>query len=495
MIRQAAFALLGVLFLIGAVAAYRATATAEIGYAGVGMQVTDSEKALIEKAEYNALPPALPAPSEGGPLAVDAYENVQVLGHLTAAQFTRLMTAITLWVSPEQGCAYCHNTNNMASDEVYAKHVARKMIYQTWHLNENWQEHVQQTGVTCYTCHRGNPVPEYVWTEQPEQASVGMLGYTARQNAPAGQAGLASLPGNAFETYLLDDQNIRVQTNQPLPNGNRSSTKSTEWTYALMMHFSTSLGVNCTYCHNSRSWAAWEQSPVTRATAWYGIRMVRDLNNNHIMPIRDLLPAHRLGANGDVPKANCATCHQGAYKPFLGQSMLDDYPSLRRSMPQPEKYVIEVTDDRVVAPKPIEFETDSSAISGDSYRLVSAVAKAIQESDDIAAIQIVGHTDVTGDPAQNRALSQRRAEAVKTFLADRGVEVEMTTYGAGDTQRVCTEDTADCHERNRRVEFLIAEPGAPSPLPPVQTEGEGEGEAVDGEAAGAGAPAPTAGDN
>ena len=57
--------------------------------------------------------------------------------------------------------------------------------------------------------------------------------------------------------------------------------KQTEWTYALMIIISQALGVNCTYCHNTRSFAEWDASTPQRTTAWYGIRMVRDLNNNY----------------------------------------------------------------------------------------------------------------------------------------------------------------------------------------------------------------------
>jgi photosynthetic reaction center cytochrome c subunit len=104
-----------------------------------------------------------------------------------------------------------------------------------------------------------------------------------------------------------------------------------------MMHMSTALGVNCTYCHNTRAMGEWSLSPATRATAWYGIRMVRDLNKDYLEPLLGTLPPERLGKTGDVPKANCATCHQGAYKPLLGVSMLKDYAALARPMPQPEK--------------------------------------------------------------------------------------------------------------------------------------------------------------
>ena len=49
----------------------------------------------------------------------------------SGAQFNRLMNAITAWVAPQEGdnagCAYCHNVENMASDELYTKVVARLM--------------------------------------------------------------------------------------------------------------------------------------------------------------------------------------------------------------------------------------------------------------------------------------------------------------------------------------------------------------------------------
>ena len=77
------------------------------------------------------------------------------------------MTAMTNWVSPQQGCAYCHNNENLASDELYTKVVARRMIQMVRHINADWKQHVAGTGVTCYTCHRGQPVPANVWFQNP----------------------------------------------------------------------------------------------------------------------------------------------------------------------------------------------------------------------------------------------------------------------------------------------------------------------------------------
>jgi photosynthetic reaction center cytochrome c subunit len=95
-----------------------------------------------------------------------------------------------------------------------------------------------------------------------------------------------------------------------------------------MIHMSQGLGVNCTFCHNSRSFLTWSESTPQRATAWHGLQMVRELNGAYLDPLRASYPAHRLSPQGDAPKANCATCHQGVSKPLYGVSMAKDYPEL-----------------------------------------------------------------------------------------------------------------------------------------------------------------------
>ena len=146
---------------------------------------------------------------------------------------------------------------------------------------------------------------------------------------------LTSLPYDPFKTYFLDKEPIRVQSVKALPSGDDralrpvESLQHTESNYALMMHFSGSLGVNCTYCHNSQSFSSWSGSRPQRVTAWHGIQMLRDLNLSYFDPLKPTYPAADLGPLGDAPKANCATCHQGANKPLLGVSMLGDYPELK----------------------------------------------------------------------------------------------------------------------------------------------------------------------
>ena len=300
------------------------------GYRGTGMEQVVNPRIESVKLAANQAPAALEPAEEGGPKASQVYQNVQVLGDLSVAQFNRLMVAMTAWVSPEQGCAYCHNVQNFADDGLYTKLVARRMTQMTQTINDRWQSHVGQTGVTCYTCHRGQNLPAKRWFTEPEMQIAGrLLGNDSGQNRAGVEAVANSdLPYDPYTPFLLESNPIRVNGTTALPTGNRMSIKQTEWTYALMMHMSEGLGVNCTYCHNTRAIAEWEQSPPARVTAWYGIRMVREVNNEFITGLTPIHPPNRLGVMGDIAKVNCATCHQGVNKPLYGAQMLKAHPEL-----------------------------------------------------------------------------------------------------------------------------------------------------------------------
>ncbi len=299
------------------------------GYRGTGMLQVYNPRIVEAKLDNNTAPVPLPAAPADGPKASLVFKNVKVLGDLSVAQFTRVMASMVTWVAPNEGCAYCHDAANFADDSKYTKVVARRMLEMTRTVNSQWKTHVAGTGITCYTCHRGNNIPEQVWyRSNPQPYGSNFMGDKAGQNSPDPAVNLSSLPNDPFTPFLLEQQDIRVNGPTPLPSGNRHSIKQAEWTYGLMTHVSQSLGVNCTYCHNTRSFQSWEGNPPQRAVAWYGIRMARALNNDYLEPLADTFPAHRKGELGDVAKANCATCHQGAYKPLNGTPMLADYPEL-----------------------------------------------------------------------------------------------------------------------------------------------------------------------
>jgi photosynthetic reaction center cytochrome c subunit len=305
----------------------------QTGFRGTGMEQLYNPRIMAAQAGINKVPDALPAVGGEGPKAREVYQNVKVLGDLSVGQFTRLMVAMTAWVSPNDGCNYCHNPQNLADDSKYTKVVARRMVEMNQHINADWKSHVGGTGVTCYTCHRGEPVPNQVWFKQPDRPNAtSLLGDLAGQNAPSPTVGLSSLPNDVLSDYLKDAKPIRVNGNEALAQfgsaGNNISTKQAEHTYGLMMHMSQSLGVNCTFCHNTQSFQSWEISPPQRATAWHGIRMARDLNTDYMTPLTGTFPGNRKGPTGDVAKVGCGTCHQGANKPLNGAQMAKHHPEL-----------------------------------------------------------------------------------------------------------------------------------------------------------------------
>ena len=317
--------------------------TAQNGYRGTGQQQVINPRVVAYQVPIPAN--VYPTPDDSGPRAGATYQNVQVLKNVSTERFNHFMAQINNWVAPQsgdpaqQGCNYCHNPNNMASDEKYTKVVARRMIQMTQNINVNWTPHVQQTGVTCWTCHRGNAVPAYKWAMAAPDEAHGMLQGRRGQNMPNAAAGFASLPYDPFSPYLTKAgvNNIRVQNRAEYPSANHIvSEKTTEQTYGLMMHLSQGLGVNCTYCHNSRAFADWSQSHPARVTAWYGLRMVAQANSEYMGPLAAVFPAlhagaadpYRKGPMGDVYKVNCATCHQGLNKPMNGVSMRPENPVL-----------------------------------------------------------------------------------------------------------------------------------------------------------------------
>ncbi len=325
-------AAIAVCAMLGGCDQYPPVDSTQSGYRGTAMVGLSDPGDEAARRASNVVPTALPpVPASGGPKAGQVYQNVKVLGDLEVGQFGRLMSAITGWVAPKEGCVYCHEPTNFADDSKYTKVVSRRMIEMTRHINGEWSEHVKGTGVTCYTCHAGKHVPDNLWSRDATPAAASAYaGNRMGQNMPVASVALSSLPADPFSGFLLRADEIRVNATRPLPQRGATppGTQDAEWTYGLMMHMSDALGVNCTFCHNSRAFAAWEQSTPQRTTAWYGIRMLRDVNAKYIEPLSGVFPPHRLGAQGDALKANCSTCHQGVNKPLYGVSMLEDYPEL-----------------------------------------------------------------------------------------------------------------------------------------------------------------------
>lgn len=126
----------------------------------------------------------------------------------------------------------------------------------------------------------------------------------------------------------------------------------------------------------------------------------------------------------------------------------------------PEEAWTEPTDvhiegDHITIDRKIHFESDSDVIMADSNDLLDHIADVVNHHAEIHHLKIIGHTDASGGHAHNQDLSERRAAAVMAALQQRGVQIDLRSSGVGETEPVCEDDTDECHEQNRRVEFLI----------------------------------------
>jgi OmpA-OmpF porin, OOP family len=102
----------------------------------------------------------------------------------------------------------------------------------------------------------------------------------------------------------------------------------------------------------------------------------------------------------------------------------------------------------------ILFDTGSDALRPESGPTLRAILALLKE-DPSLRFSIEGHTDDQGGPKVNGPLSDRRAAAVKTWLAKQGVdEKRLASKGLGATKPIDSNETAEGRANNRRVEFV-----------------------------------------
>lgn len=109
----------------------------------------------------------------------------------------------------------------------------------------------------------------------------------------------------------------------------------------------------------------------------------------------------------------------------------------------------------VVLSQDLLFATDSTAVSSVSQNELRIVANSLNNFPD-TTVNVIGHTDSTGEAAYNQNLSQRRAQAVSSVLLSGGVSASrVRSIGAGENQPIASNQTASGRQANRRVEIII----------------------------------------
>jgi OOP family OmpA-OmpF porin len=128
-------------------------------------------------------------------------------------------------------------------------------------------------------------------------------------------------------------------------------------------------------------------------------------------------------------------------------------PADNDGCPKP-KFIV-VTKEKIELKQKVHFATNKSTIYPDSFPMLTEVAEVLKSRPEIK-VRIEGHTDSRGTLKHNMVLSQDRAESVKAFLVNHGVEPErMEARGFGPTQPIDDNRTSKGRENNRRTEFII----------------------------------------
>jgi outer membrane protein OmpA-like peptidoglycan-associated protein len=116
----------------------------------------------------------------------------------------------------------------------------------------------------------------------------------------------------------------------------------------------------------------------------------------------------------------------------------------------PYQYQVLLQDDSV------KFASNSAKLSAEAQNRLTELAAKLQSEDKNVYIEIQGHGDSRGSVAHNKALGERRAQAVREFLADKGVPLpRMSTISYGEEKPKTAEQNPGGNAENRRVMLVV----------------------------------------
>ena len=113
----------------------------------------------------------------------------------------------------------------------------------------------------------------------------------------------------------------------------------------------------------------------------------------------------------------------------------------------------EVTEAGTWIYRSIQFESDRAELKPGSYPALHEIAAGLQAQPSMR-LEVQGHTDNRGNAGYNRKLSEKRAQAVVSYLIGKGIDAErLIPRGYGDTRPIASNETSEGRATNRRVEL------------------------------------------
>ncbi len=116
-----------------------------------------------------------------------------------------------------------------------------------------------------------------------------------------------------------------------------------------------------------------------------------------------------------------------------------------------------VQKEEVIVIRDVHFEFNSSRLTAADKERLNTVATRLKQEAPSARLSVTGHTDSVGSDKYNQKLSEHRAHAVTDYLIESGVPRAsfVSVAGAGETQPVADNATAEGRAMNRRTEIKI----------------------------------------
>lgn len=127
--------------------------------------------------------------------------------------------------------------------------------------------------------------------------------------------------------------------------------------------------------------------------------------------------------------------------------------------PEPVAVVEEavVVKEETIVIRDVHFEFDSARLTAADKAKLDTIATRLKQEAPSAQLRVTGHTDSVGSDAYNQRLSEKRARSVTEYLISAGVPRSsfVSVVGAGESQPVADNKTADGRAMNRRTEIKI----------------------------------------
>ena len=143
-------------------------------------------------------------------------------------------------------------------------------------------------------------------------------------------------------------------------------------------------------------------------------------------------------------------------KSFLN-SIISNHPELLAGEALKVNYAKEITSEVSSRSYNIQFESGSDNISPSSYKMLNEIYSSAVIAEGLK-LGVYGHTDNAGSNVINLSLSERRANAVKDYLVNKGISVaQIETKGFGAGQPISDNSTAQGKAKNRRVEIVLGQ--------------------------------------